>query len=256
MGPVPQGSRRSQIELCGGHRLQWCQCQSGGGLPDAAEKWEEEKERAGRCCHRAPLDVTAARAPPPGLGEGRGRPRRERVPRPRRPPGCGGEGPWRRAEGEGPPEPSEPASRARVSGRRLAAPPGLGRVRWGGGRARLWTPRPVPLRTGARGPVALRPLLAPHAAPPHDPARRRREKVRKSRLREVRREGTLPGPPLPRLRPAPCPGGRCEAHAGTDPPGVTLRGGDTAQMLQAVENVQMKSVPRRCTSPCLSPARA
>lgn len=44
MGPVPQGSRRSQIELCGGHRLQWCQCQSGGGLPDAAEKWEEEKE--------------------------------------------------------------------------------------------------------------------------------------------------------------------------------------------------------------------
>lgn len=98
---------------------------------------------------------------------------------------------------------------ASLEGAGVRPPPGrAARLGLGGGRARLWSPQPVPLRTGARGPVALCPFLAPHAAPPHDPARRRREKVRKSRLREVRREGTLPGPPLPRLRPAPCPGGR------------------------------------------------
>ncbi|XP_061241754.1 mamJ paralog LimJ-like [Bos javanicus] len=54
----------------------------------------------------------------------------------------------------------------------------------------------------------------------------------------------------------PSPGDfQCEAHAGTNLPGVTLRGGDIAQMLQVAENVQMKTVPR-FTSPCLSPARA
>lgn len=68
---------------------------------------------------------------------------------------------------------------------------------------------------------------------------------------------SAPSPPTLARATPPSPGDfQCEAHAGTDPPGVTLRGGDTAQMLQAVENVQLKSVPRRCTSPCLSPARA
>lgn len=27
--------------------MQWCQCQSGGGLPDAAEKWEEKEVEEG-----------------------------------------------------------------------------------------------------------------------------------------------------------------------------------------------------------------
>ncbi|XP_030671041.1 uncharacterized protein LOC115835873 [Nomascus leucogenys] len=52
-----------------------------------------QAERAGRCCHSAPLDVTASRAPPPRVGgRGGGGPRASASPGPRRPPCFGGEG--------------------------------------------------------------------------------------------------------------------------------------------------------------------
>lgn len=117
--------------------------------------------------------------------------------------GAAGRGGGRRGRARRSPR-SQPGGRGTPRAR-LAAPSG-----WG--RARPWSPRPARLGLG-RGPVAPRPLLAPRAAPPCDPGReaaalRRREKVSKRGLWEARREGSLPGPPLPRSLSAPLPGGR------------------------------------------------
>ncbi|XP_042840688.1 homeobox protein cut-like 1 [Panthera tigris] len=94
------------------------------GLGASCCGWEVGggERRAGRCCHRAPLDVTAPRAPPPGPRwgwRGGGGPGASASPGPDGLAAAAGRGhrPRRRTEGEGLAEPSEPASKARDGAR-------------------------------------------------------------------------------------------------------------------------------------------
>nr|XP_054410838.1 translation initiation factor IF-2-like [Pongo abelii] len=139
--------------------------------------------RAGRCCHSAPLDVTASRAPPPRVGgKGGGGPRASASPGPRRPPCCGGEGRLAAtaADGGGGPrafgaslegaEPSAPAS---------PRPPGGGVH--GPGSRRAWG-RDAVGRFRDCPAAAARRLLSPPRFPSSLPGL----KAAKLRLREKR----------------------------------------------------------------------
>ncbi|XP_047654088.1 translation initiation factor IF-2-like [Phacochoerus africanus] len=125
-----------------------------------------------------PLTSPLLARPRPGRGEGRGRPRRERVPRPRGPRECGGEGPRAAAAGRG----GGPggALGASLEGAEPSAP--AWPYRPGGGVHRLGAPARPP-GTGAP-PGGSPPVLSPPTAPPHDP-RREAAELRLPKKREI-----------------------------------------------------------------------
>nr|XP_051675917.1 uncharacterized protein LOC108178083 [Oryctolagus cuniculus] len=133
--------------------------------------------RAGRCCHRAPLDVTAARAPPPGVGRGEGAARSERVPQAPAAARLGREGRrrgrrrWARDACEpelasGARSPARPPCRGARVGASMARVPlgGLGRGRRGG------DPRVCP-EEATRPPLSLLPAAPPHCTGSWRPTR-------------------------------------------------------------------------------------